>query len=67
MSTARAKKAAAWANIDGAVTLKHNPYQVAFLDALDQRINADTPAYNVLSLFAGRRGGKTEIGSVAIP
>lgn len=67
MSTARAKKAAAWANIDGAVTLKHNPYQVAFLDALDQRINGDVPAYNVLSLFAGRRGGKTEIGSVAIP
>jgi hypothetical protein len=67
VSTARARKAAAWANLDGAVTLKHNPYQVAFLDALGAVHPTGEPWYNVLSLFAGRRGGKTEIGSVAVP
>lgn len=67
MSTAGARKAAAWANLDGNVTLKHNPYQVGLLDALKLEIAPGVPAYNVLSLFAGRRGGKTEIGSVAIP
>lgn len=52
------------ANTSGASTLLYNPYQQAFLEALTRRSGAKW-AFNRLSLFAGRRGGKTKIGGVA--
>lgn len=49
------------ANID----LLWNPYQQAFLQALRARTPRGYRAFDRLSLFAGRRGGKTKIGAVA--
>lgn len=42
-----------------------NPYQQAFLQALQLRTKNGYRAFDRLSLFAGRRGGKTRIGAVA--
>lgn len=42
-----------------------NPYQQAFLQALMARTKSGARAFDRLSLFAGRRGGKTRIGAVA--
>lgn len=52
------------ANRTGQVELLYNPYQVAFLEALKQRTAKDRPAYTRLSLFSGRRGGKTRVGGL---
>lgn len=51
----------------GNLTLQYNPYQHAFFEALTQTRADGGPAFNVLSLFAGRRGGKTRAGSIAVP
>lgn len=70
------------------VTLKYNPYQVAFLQALAKRVCASchvewaysypdsavcpscqqpgTRAFHRFTLLAGRRGGKTRIGTLAV-
>lgn len=48
-----------------ALKLLWNPYQQAFLQALEKRTSKGTRAFDRLSLFAGRRGGKTQIGAVA--
>lgn len=48
----------------GNIELLWNPYQQAFLQALDQRLDSGKRAFNRLSLFAGRRGGKTKIGGI---
>lgn len=53
------------ANTTGEVRLLYNPYQVAFLQALDQQNEHGKWAFQRLGIFAGRRGGKTKIGSVA--
>ncbi len=53
------------ANTSGQYRLLYNPYQQAFLDALRKRTPAGEYAFNRLSLFAGRRGGKTKIGGLA--
>jgi len=46
--------------------LLYHPGQEAFLDALQQR-NADgLPSFNRLVLLAGRRGGKSRIGAIAV-
>lgn len=50
----------------GKVELLYNPYQQAFLQALRQRTADDRRAYSRLALFAGRRGGKTLIGGLAV-
>ena len=42
-----------------------NKYQQAFLQALDARTATGRRKYDRLSLFAGRRGGKTKIGGIA--
>lgn len=52
-------------NTTGEIQLLYNPYQVAFLHALDQQTAAGKWAFSRLTLFAGRRGGKTKIGGVA--
>jgi hypothetical protein len=52
-------------NLDGGSKLLYNPYQQAFLQALNSKREGGGWAFNRLSLFAGRRGGKTEIGAVA--
>jgi hypothetical protein len=54
------------ANTTGTSELLWNPYQQAFLAALQRRTESGRLAYNRLSLFAGRRGGKTKIGGVAV-
>lgn len=46
-------------------TLFWNKYQAAFLQALDLRTPRGMRVYDRLSLFAGRRGGKTKIGGIA--
>jgi hypothetical protein len=53
------------ANDLGRVSLKRNPYQLAFLDALRRRHPDGSRHFHRLALFAGRRGGKTRIGAVA--
>jgi hypothetical protein len=45
-------------------SLLWNPYQQAFLKALDEKVK-DRWAYTRFILLAGRRGGKTTIGAVA--
>lgn len=55
----------AQANTSGRSSLLYNPYQQAFLRALIKRTAGGTWAFDRLSLFAGRRGGKTVIGGVA--
>jgi hypothetical protein len=46
-------------------TLLYNPYQQAFLRALDLKTPAGKRAFTRFILLAGRRGGKTLIGAVA--
>lgn len=53
------------ANPTGTATLLYNPHQVAFLEALRARLPNGKRMYKRLSLVAGRRGGKTEIGGLA--
>jgi len=53
------------ANTDPQYSLLYNPYQQAFLAALQAKTPSLNHAYNRLSLFAGRRGGKTKIGGLA--
>lgn len=61
------------ANLSGVYELQYNPFQAAFLTALDLCSCGRTDgiceghqhAYNRLAIFAGRRGGKTKIGGVA--
>lgn len=48
------------------VPLLYNPFQVQFLDAVMKRMPDGGPVYDRLSLFAGRRGGKSKIGGVGI-
>lgn len=52
----------------GKVELLYNPYQQEFLKALRLRLGDDEMrrAYTRLALFAGRRGGKTLIGGLAV-
>ena len=56
---------AAASNLTGKFTLKYNPYQQAFLRALTATLADGSPQFHRLSIFAGRRGGKTAIGAVA--
>jgi hypothetical protein len=51
----------------GALKLQYNPYQHAFFEALSATRPDGGPSYTQLTLFAGRRGGKTRAGSIAIP
>lgn len=53
-------------NLTDSVNLLHNPYQVAFLDALAQRTRTGRRAFHRYTLFSGRRGGKTQIGAIAV-
>jgi hypothetical protein len=53
------------ANTTGTYSLLYNAYQQAFLAALMRRQPSGRHAFNRLSLFAGRRGGKTKIGGIA--
>lgn len=54
------------ANTDGVSKLLYNPYQQEFLRRFQQRTASGRGwAYDRLSLFAGRRGGKTKIGGIA--
>ncbi|MET0742941.1 MAG: hypothetical protein ABWY78_06180 [Microvirga sp.] len=53
------------ANTGTRFELLYNPYQSAFIRALQQKTPRLNHAYTRLSLFAGRRGGKTKIGGVA--
>jgi hypothetical protein len=48
------------------VGLLFNPFQVQFLEALMARLPNGGPVYDRLSLFAGRRGGKSKIGGIGI-
>ncbi len=52
-------------NLSGSFTLKYNPYQQAFLNALDQRWDDGIHKFHRYGIFAGRRGGKTAIGALA--
>ena len=49
----------------GPLTLAYNPYQAAFHAARRQRLPSGKRAFHRLSLFAGRRGGKTLAGAMA--
>jgi hypothetical protein len=51
-------------NETGQVSLLWNRYQAAFLQAKRERTKSGKRGYRILSLFAGRRGGKTKIGAV---
>lgn len=51
-------------NQTGAVSLLYNPYQDACLKAADEKTDTGQWAYKILSLFAGRRAGKTKIGAL---
>lgn len=53
-------------NRTGTVRMLYNPYQQAFLKARRQRLENGTRAFNRFTLIAGRRGGKTFIGAVAV-
>lgn len=53
------------ANAREQFTLLHNPYQQAFLQALDLRTPVGRHAFHRYALISGRRGGKTVIGGVA--
>ena len=55
------------AGSDGLLKLQYNPFQHAFFEALTQTREDGGPAFTQLALFAGRRGGKTRAGSIAIP
>ncbi len=46
------------------VTLDRNPNQLKYLDAIEQRTPSGRWRFRMVSLFAGRRGGKTRIGGV---
>jgi hypothetical protein len=48
------------------VSLLHNPGQQAFLQARRLRLPNGTRAFQRFGLIAGRRGGKTTIGGVAV-
>lgn len=48
----------------GKVDLLYNPYQDAFLRNLQSRLPDTRRAFHRLSLFSGRRGGKTLIGAL---
>lgn len=48
----------------GKVSLLYNPYQDAFLRALKLRLADGRRAFKRLSLFSGRRGGKTLVGAL---
>jgi hypothetical protein len=52
-------------NPTGEVTLLHNPHQEAFWAALDLKTPTGRHAFHRLTLFAGRRGGKTKAGAIA--
>jgi hypothetical protein len=67
MAAPRGQRAAALSNQTGHIRLLHNPYQAAFFAALDARQPDGSPEFSILSLFAGRRGGKTKAGGVAVP
>jgi len=53
-------------NPTSAIELLYNRHQQAFLAALDAKTASGRHAYHRLSLFAGRRGGKTKVGAVAV-
>lgn len=50
----------------GPIELLYNPYQQEFLRALELRLADGRHAFSRLALFAGRRGGKTLIGGLAV-
>jgi hypothetical protein len=52
-------------NDAGTVELLYQPYQQALLRAIDQRTGDGRWAFDRLSVFAGRRGGKTHVGGLA--
>lgn len=56
--------AVAGAQGTGHVSLKYNPYQHAFWDALEATLPNGRRAFHRLSLFSGRRGGKTKAGAL---
>lgn len=51
-------------NTTGNLDLLHHPAQEAFLDAKRMRLDDGSRAFRRMSLFAGRRGGKTRIGAI---
>jgi hypothetical protein len=53
-------------NRTGEVRMLYNPYQQAFLKARRLRLDDGSRAFHRFTLVAGRRGGKTFIGAVAI-
>jgi hypothetical protein len=53
-------------NIEGSIDLLYNRHQQAFLKALLMKTPSGRNAFHRLSLFAGRRGGKTKVGAVAV-
>lgn len=53
-------------NLEGSIELLHNRHQQAFLKALLLKTGSGRNAFHRLSLFAGRRGGKTKIGAVGV-
>jgi hypothetical protein len=53
-------------NPDAAVELLYNRHQQAFLSALRAKTPSGRHAFHRLSLFAGRRGGKTKVGALAV-
>ena len=53
-------------NRDGTLSLLYNPFQVQFLNALDETLSNGSPVYDRLGLFSGRRGGKTLVGGIAV-
>lgn len=55
------------AGSDGTLQLQYNRFQHAFFDALTQTRADGGPSFTQLALFAGRRGGKTRAGSIAVP
>lgn len=50
---------------DAPFRMLYNPYQQAFLEALDLKTASGKRAFTRFILLAGRRGGKTTIGAVA--
>jgi hypothetical protein len=53
-------------NPTGILSLGYNPHQQAFLSAIRQRTPGGRHAFHRVTAIAGRRGGKTVIGGVAV-
>ena len=53
-------------NTTGKIDLLYNRHQQAFLTALRAKTPSGRNAFHRLALFAGRRGGKTKVGALAV-